>query len=73
MNRKATYFAIHEGGEPVKGSDGSTQYIGGHTIPIEINQHMSHDDFISIVCWALKMSRDHVIRRVIFHKNVNIQ
>ena len=36
----------------MKVSDGSTQYIGDRTISIEINQYMSHDDFISIVCGA---------------------
>ena len=38
----------------MKGSDGSTQYIGGRTISNEINQHISHDDFISIVYGALR-------------------
>ena len=51
---------IHEGAELVKGMDGSTQYVGDHTISIKINQHISYDDFISIVCGALKMLRDQV-------------
>ena len=58
--RREHVLLHYEDNELVKGSDGVTQYTGGRTISIEINQHMSLDDFISIVCGALKMSQDQV-------------
>ena len=47
---------IHEGGELVKGADGTN--IGSRINCIEIDEHMSHDEFRSRVCVTLNMQQD---------------
>ena len=49
---------IHKGGELKKGTKETIQYIGDHTIYIEIDEHMSHDEFRSRVCGILNMQPD---------------
>ena len=46
---------IHEGGELVKDDDGDVKYNDGHTIYIEIVEHMSHDEFRLRVCDILNI------------------
>ena len=46
---------IHEGGELVNGDNGAVKYIGDRTICIEIDKHMSHDEFRSRVCGTLNL------------------
>ena len=45
---------IYEGGL-VKVDNGTIQYIGGRTFSLEIDEHMSYDDFRSRVCALLNM------------------
>ena len=45
---------IYKGGL-VKVDDGTIQYIGGRTFSLEIDEHMSYDDFRSRVCTLLNM------------------
>ena len=46
---------IHEGGGLVNGDNGATKYNGGRIIYIEIDKHMSHDEFKSRVCATLNL------------------
>ena len=39
----------------MKVDDGTIQYIGGRTFSLEIDEHMSYDDFRSRVCALLNM------------------
>ena len=45
---------IHDG-KLVKVDDGIGQYIGSRTISVEIDEHMSHNEFGSRVCALLNM------------------
>ena len=45
---------IHEEGL-VKVNNGTILYIGGRTFSVEIDEHMSHDEFGSRVCALLNM------------------
>ena len=51
-------FALFTGkrGGLVKVDDGTIQYIGGHNFSLEIDEHMSHDEFRSRVCdlWNMR-------------------
>ena len=49
------FCCIHEGGELVNGGNGAVKYISGRTICIEIDKHMSHDEFKSRVCGTLNL------------------
>ena len=42
----------------IKGDNGAVNYIGGQTICIEIDKHMSHDEFKSRVCGTLNLQSD---------------
>ena len=44
---------IHEGGELKNGAHETIQYISGHTIYIEIDERIPHDEFRSRVCGIL--------------------
>ena len=48
----------HEEGELVHGDNGTVKYIGNRTICIEIDKHMSHDEFRSRVCGILNLQLD---------------
>ena len=52
------FCCIHEGGELVKGYNGAIEYNGGRTICIEIDKHMSHDEFRSRGCGTLNLQSD---------------
>ena len=45
----------HEEGELVNGDNGTIKYISSRTICIEIDKHMSHDEFKSRVCGILNL------------------
>ena len=52
------FFYIHEGGELINGDNGAVKYIGGRTICIEIDKHMSYDEFRSRVYGTLNLQSD---------------
>ena len=52
------FCCIHEGGELVSGDNGVVKYIGGRTICIEIDKHMSYAEFRSRVCGTLNLQSD---------------
>ena len=50
------FCCIHEEGEWVNGDNGAVKYIGGQTRCIELDKHMSHDEFRSRVRGILNYS-----------------
>ena len=52
------FCCIHVEGELANGDNRVVKYIGGRTICIKIDKHMSHDEFKSRVCGILNLQSD---------------
>ena len=51
---------IHQGGELVKGVDGSVEYKGGSNDSMTFNTNISYDQFVSQLCSKLKIKANEV-------------